>query len=186
MNRRHLALPRVWMLTDERQGDGMWFTIDRLPLGTGVVVRHYSLPEQERQALARRIAGRGLFVAYAGSDRQARAAGAGAVYGTRPGTLPRLHPVHNAREIARAERTGAAQLLLSPVFPTRSHPGARTLGPARFRRLARKTTVSVIALGGMTPARFRKLKRSGAAGWAGIDAFLPSPRGRGRLAERAG
>jgi hypothetical protein len=29
MNRRHLALPRVWMLTDERQGEAMWDAIAR-------------------------------------------------------------------------------------------------------------------------------------------------------------
>jgi thiamine-phosphate pyrophosphorylase len=186
MNRRHLALPRVWMLTDERQGDALWDAVARLPRGAGVVVRHYSLPEKERQALARQIARRGVFVAYAGSDVQARAAGAKAVYGTRPSALPRLHPVHNAREIARAERTGAAQLLLSPVFPTRSHPGRVALGSLKFRRLARSTRLPVIALGGMTPARFGQLRRYGAAGWAGIDAFLPSLMGRGRLSEREG
>jgi thiamine-phosphate pyrophosphorylase len=172
MNRRHLALPRVWMLTDERQGDALWDAVARLPRGAGVVVRHYSLPEKERQALARQIARRGVFVAYAGSDVQARAAGAKAVYGTRPSALPRLHPVHNAREIARGERMGAAQLLLSPVFPTRSHPGAKTLGPTRSRRLALAATIPVIALGGMTPSRFRQLKRYGAAGWAGIDGWI--------------
>ena len=32
---------------------------------------------------------------------------------------------------------GADAVLLSPVFPTRSHPGAPVLGPVRFRLLAR-------------------------------------------------
>ena len=172
MSRRHHALPRVWMLTDERQGEALWEALDRLPKGAGVVVRHYSLPEEERQALARRIGERGWFVAYAGPDQAARSAGAGAVYGTSPSALPQLYPVHNAREIARAERMGAALLLLSPVFPTRSHPGARTLGPLRFGRLVRTTSTPVIALGGMTPERFQRLKPLGAQGWAAIDAWI--------------
>jgi thiamine-phosphate pyrophosphorylase len=172
MHRRHLALPRNWLLTDERQGEALWDAIARLPPGTGVVVRHYTLPEPERQALARAIAERGLFVAYAGTDKQARAAGAHASYGTRSSTLPRLHPVHNAREIARAERTGAALLLLSPVFPTRSHPRAQVLGPRRFARMAQNARTPVIALGGMTPKRFERLRLHGAAGWAAIDAWI--------------
>lgn len=173
MNRRHLALPRVWMLTDERQGDRLWDAIRRLPRGAGVVVRHYSLPEREREALARRLIRQGLFVAYSGPEKCARRLGAQAVYGTdrHPGHLPRLYPVHDRAEIVAAERAGAALLLLSPVFPTRSHPGARTLGPVRFALLARTARTPVIALGGMTSGRARRLKALGARGWAAIDAW---------------
>ena len=173
MSRRHLALPRVWLLTDERQGERLWDAVDRLPRGAGVVVRHYSLAEGEREALARRLLSRGLTVAYSGSEGAARRIGAHAVYGPGPrGVLPRLYPVHNAREIARAERAGAALLLLSPAFPTRSHPGAHALGPARFSRLAKTTRLPIIALGGMTSDRFRRLSRLGADGWAAIDAWV--------------
>lgn len=173
MTRRHLALPRIWMLTDERQGDALWGAIGRLPKGVGVIVRHYSLPEKDRQTMARRIARRGVFVAYSGSESAARRAGAKAVYGPakRPGHLPRLFPAHNRREIIAAERAGATLLLLSPAFPTRSHPGARALGPLRFGSLARTARTPVIALGGMTPNRFKRLKSLGAQGWAAIDAW---------------
>ena len=174
MTRRHLALPRIWMLTDERQGDALWDAIDRLPKGAGVVVRHYSLPEKARQAMARRIARQGIFVAYSGSENAARRAGAQAVYGAakRPGRLPRLFPVHNRREIIAAERAGAALLLLSPVFSTRSHPDAHPLGVFCFGGLAQTTRIPVIALGGMTPNRFKRLEPFGAKGWAAIDAWV--------------
>lgn len=174
MNRRHLALPRVWMLTDERQGDAMWGAIARLPYGAGVVVRHYSLRLPDRMEITRRIRDQGRFVAFAGTEDEARQAGAQAVYGAdlRRSHLPRLYPVHNRAEIAAAERAGAALLLLSPVFPTRSHPNARTLGPYRFTRLAASTRIPVIALGGMTSPRFRRLQKFGAEGWAAIDAWI--------------
>ena len=83
----------------------------------------------------------------------------------------RSAPVHNYAEIRAAERNGAALLFLSPVFATRSHPGARTLGLARFAWLARRTPLPVIALGGMNAKRGKKLASFGAYGWAGIDAF---------------
>ena len=174
MTRRHLALPRIWMLTDERQGDALWDAINRLPKGAGVIVRHYSLPEKERQAMARRIARWGVFVAYSGSESAARRAGARAVYGAAKtlGRLPLLFPVHSRREIIAAERVGATLLLLSPVFPTRSHPGARALGPLRFGSLTRTTRTPVIALGGMTPDGFKRLNSLSTRGWAAIDAWI--------------
>lgn len=174
MSRRHLPLPRFWMITDERQDEATLDLVARLPRQVGVIVRHYSLPEPERQALARRIVRRGRIVAYSGSLAAARRAGAHAVYGAdaRSSALPRLYPVHNAVEISRAERAGAALLLLSPVFATRSHPGRRPLGALRFALLARRAKRPVIALGGMTPRRFERVQKLGATGWAAIDAWI--------------
>ena len=78
----------------------------------------------------------------------------------------RLITAHCLREIALAQRAHADAILLSPVWPTRSHPGARGLGALRFRLLAARARVPVIALGGMTPLRARAL---GWARWAAID-----------------
>ncbi len=108
----------------------------------------------------------------AGSVREARRWGADGAYGSaaqlgKGAALPRLVTVHSLRELAATYR--AAAVLVSPVFTTRSHPGAKTLGPLRFRAIAARSAVPVIALGGMTA---RRAKRINAAHWAGIDAFL--------------
>jgi thiamine-phosphate pyrophosphorylase len=79
--------------------------------------------------------------------------------------------VHNMSELARAHQIGANLIFLSPVFATRSHPGAPSLGTIRFATLARLSGPPVIALGGMTPKRFRRLAPLGAYGWAAIDAL---------------
>jgi thiamine-phosphate pyrophosphorylase len=76
---------------------------------------------------------------------------------------------HNRRELKAAEQAGADLVFLSPVFPTRSHPGARPLGAGRFSLLAHQVRLPVIALGGMNAAKARRL--SSAHGWAGIDAW---------------
>lgn len=173
---RHSALPRLWLLTDERQGEALWGAIARLPRGAGIVVRHYSLGWRERVALFRRVAAiarkRGLIVAFSGPC--ARRSGANAVYGVdaRRSALPKLYPAHDRAEIVAAERAGAALILLSPAFATRSHPGARALGPVKFGMLARTARVPVIALGGMTARRARRLKALGAYGWAAIDGLI--------------
>ena len=90
--------------------------------------------------------------------------GAPNTLGRAPGL--RLATAHSLAEIGAAARARAAAILLSPVFPTRSHPGAAVLGPLRFLMLARRSPLPIIALGGMTKARARRLP---VWGWAAID-----------------
>ncbi len=169
MHRRQ-PLPRLWLMTDERQGDDLWTAIARLPRGAGIVFRHYSLPEPERRALFERVKAaareRGLILLAGGTERWGGDGTHGR--GRRLHGGLRTAPVHNMREIRAAERSGADAVFLSPVFATRSHPGAEPLGPLCFRALARRTELPVIALGGMNADRARKL---GAYGWAAIDAW---------------
>lgn len=172
MRTRH-PLPRLWLMTDERQGDDLFGAIGRLPEGAGIVFRHYGLAEVARRDLFDRVraAAPGL-VLLAGPADQAQAWGADGSHGRGPGAGLRSAPVHDWGEIRAAERAGADLLFLSPVYATASHPGARTLGLARFAWLARRTPLPVIALGGMNDARGRRLASFGAYGWAAIDAWI--------------
>ncbi|RIK93798.1 MAG: Nudix family hydrolase [Burkholderiales bacterium] len=56
---------------------------------------------------------------------------------------------HDARDLARAGELGVDYAVLGPVKPTRTHPGAPTLGWTAFRNLAADTRVPVFALGGL-------------------------------------
>ena len=176
MPRRH-PLPRLWLMTDERQGERLWQALHRLPRGAGVVFRHKSLRPPERKALFARVRKvcrrRGLLLLLAGSPAEARHWGAAGSHGRERAMhaagLLRSAPAHDLREIRLGERAGADLLFLSPVFATRSHPGTRTLGRTRFAALAGKARVPVIALGGMNERRARSLR--GAYGWAAIDAW---------------
>jgi thiamine-phosphate pyrophosphorylase len=76
------------------------------------------------------------------------------------------------RELRLAEAAGARLLFLSPLFATRSHPGAAALGPRRFAELAARARRPVIALGGVTQKHVPLVQRLGAYGWAGVDAWL--------------
>lgn len=165
-------LPRLWLITDERQGDGLSDAVARLPEDAGLVFRHYSLAEADRRALFDRVrsAHTGLLL-LAGPADQAMAWGADGSHGRGRGEGLRSAPAHDFGEIRAAERAGAAFVLLSPVYATRSHPDARTLGLAKFAWLARRTSLPVIALGGMNETRGRRLASFGAYGWAGIDAW---------------
>jgi thiamine-phosphate pyrophosphorylase len=164
---RRQPLPRLWLMTDERQGEDLWRALERLPKGAGVVFRHYGLPARERRRLfdkVRKVARRRrLFLL---------ARGAGLLCDGAHGGRGRNFwsaSAHDLAELKTAERWGAKLVFLSPAFPTRSHPGARALGPLRFGLIARQARVPVIALGGVDSRRARRLPHI--YGWAGIDAW---------------
>ncbi|RIA44390.1 thiamine-phosphate diphosphorylase [Hephaestia caeni] len=174
MPRRHP--PRLWLMTDERLGESLWTALDNLPPGAGIVFRHYRTPLAERrrlfaavQAIADR---RGLVLVRAGADRLAAREDGVHNAARRPerGLLTRA--VHARREAIAAARVGADLIFVSPVFATRSHPGAAVLGVARARAIARTFPGAAIALGGVTPARGRRMMRFGFYGWAAIQAWI--------------
>lgn len=185
MRPRHPAfkrshVPQFWLMTDERMGDGLLPAIRRLPKGkSGVVLRNYATPPAERRRLydaVRAIARHNrLMLLLAGPSRTAQAWKADGWHGKerrRRGPLVHSMAAHNRRELVAAARAGADFVFLSPIFATRSHPAARTLGPLRFGMLAQQTSTPVIALGGMTSHRFQTVKQLGAVGYAAIDAWL--------------
>ena len=84
---------------------------------------------------------------------------------------------HSLPALIRARAAGADAALLSPVFPTESHPGAPTLGAHRFARLARAAGLPVYALGGVNVENAARLRGSGAFGIAAIAALNPDKQG---------
>jgi thiamine-phosphate pyrophosphorylase len=170
-------LPRIWLVSDARNDAVLERVLVRLPRGSGLIFRHYHLTPSERRTrfaqllrLARR---RSLTLVWSGTPNEARRVRASGVYGPPerlargPGLL-RLATVHSLRELAFAQRARADAVLISPVFPTDSHPGAPVLGPIRFRLLAARACVPVIALGGMSAKRARAL---GGVRWAAVASF---------------
>jgi thiamine-phosphate pyrophosphorylase len=156
-------VPRLVLLSDARNDAVLDRAVRRLPAGSALVFRHYHLEPAARVARLRelqRIAAlRGIVVVQAGAG-YSPARG----LSRRPGL--RLATAHDLREIGAAARAGADAVLLSPVFPTRSHPGAPVMGALRFNCLARLSALPVLALGGMTRRRMAQLR---AHGFAAID-----------------
>lgn len=181
MTARHRKLPTIWLMTDERVDEvTLLRAVARLPPGAGIVFRHYGLAAAERRALFERVrrmaARRRLTLLLAGDARMAAAWRADGWHGHKQGRRQRkmLHsaPAHSVAEMRAAERAGADMLFISPVFPTRSHPGQPALGSTRFAALAGMARKPVIALGGMTEKRAAALRSAGIHGWAAIDALI--------------
>ena len=166
--RRRQTLPRLWLITDPRGGDPVK-ALRRMPRGSGVVFRHFELKRKKRAKLFDNVGAEvrrrgGVMLVAIPPD----SAGRWAAFDPDTGLLAMT--VHNRREYLAAWREGADVVFVSPVFTTRSHPGARTLGPVRLG-LMLDGRLPAIALGGMTVRRFRRLNGLGLHGWAGIDAF---------------
>lgn len=167
---RRRAIPSLWLMTDERIGDDLWRAAARLPRGAGIVFRHHRTPAAARRRLFARLLRiarrRGLVLLRAGATALPGEMGA---HGHRCPSVT-TWPVHSRREAVRALRQGADAVFVSPVHPTRSHPGQAALGPRRAAAIARGLPLMRIALGGMDARRFAAL--TGFDGWAAIDAWL--------------
>jgi thiamine-phosphate pyrophosphorylase len=80
---------------------------------------------------------------------------------------------HSVGEVAVARTAGADLALLSPIFPTASHPEARPLGVEALTEAARTAgKMPVFALGGVNAENAAACTAAGAAGVAGIRTFL--------------
>ncbi len=73
---------------------------------------------------------------------------------------------HNAEELRRAEALGCDFAMLSPVLPTKSHPGAPHLGWDHFAAIVAGTAIPVYALGGLTNGDMQTAWMRGAHGIA--------------------
>jgi thiamine-phosphate pyrophosphorylase len=171
---KRAPVPRLVLLGDSRNDAALERALARLPRGSALVFRHYHLPPSARRQrfgqLQRIARARGIRVIGA---RVPRGWGTDGIYGTAREVAGfrglRLATAHSLAEIGAAARAGADAVLLSPVFPTRSHPGGAVLGPVRFMVLARQSPIPVIALGGMTRRRAASLP---VHGWAAIDGLV--------------
>ncbi|WP_240504428.1 thiamine phosphate synthase [Tsuneonella mangrovi] len=175
MTTRQTQLPDLWLLSDARNEDSLDRAIAALPPGSAFVYRHYHLDPATRRArwdaLLPRLRAGGHLAILSGSDDEAQGWGADGSYGPPEaiGEAPqllRIAAVHDAIEIAHANAAGADAVMLSPVFPTRTHPDREALGPERFHALSALAEMPVIALGGMDYERAREI---GWNRWAAID-----------------
>jgi len=175
MTHRH-PLPRIWLMTDARITD-LATTIAALPRSSGIIFRHYHLAPGPRRALFKAVAAiarrRRHLLILADRPIRARQWGAAGAHdrSRRVSQGIRTVAVHSVAERIAAQRAGANLIFVSPIFPTQSHEGARTLGPERLGFIAGPMRSRTIALGGMSALTMRRLAALKLHGWAGIDAL---------------
>ncbi len=177
------SLPPLLFFTDPDRTPRPWETATRLPVGAGVVFRHFGRADALETALRLREATRareGLLLI--GLDAElAETIGADGVH--LPGrALDQAAGIRAARPDWRI--TGAAHSLTlldtpgldavvaSPVFPAGGASAGRpALGVDAFRTWVRAAYCPVYALGGIDAVRAFSLIGSGACGIAGVSAI---------------
>jgi thiamine-phosphate diphosphorylase len=143
-----------------------------------VILRWKLGPVRDQVGAARRLAAVAPRPTLLISDRidVARAAGLDGVQLTEAGALPGdVRRVWSEALIGvsrhdlpgvEARSEGADFVLVAPVFPTGSKPGARPLGLDKLRTLARATPVELIGLGGIDAENAGQVITAGASGIA--------------------
>jgi thiamine-phosphate pyrophosphorylase len=181
------VLPRLIVMTDRALMPEPWAVIRHLPRGSLVILRDYDAPDRLQLAHSwrRETRRRGILLAIGADPRLARAVKADGVHWPEA-LVPKIKrpmpkglitaAAHSRRALIRAEKAGVDLALISPVFATNSHPGAKPLGILSFRRLARGTKLAVAALGGVTAQNARHLVHPRPAAFAAIGAFVQGTR----------
>jgi len=179
------ALPPVLYLTDPGRTPDPVSTANRLPLGWGVVYRHYD--HGNRHIMALRLAHicrkRHLKLLIAGDPVTALAVGADGVhwpFAMRRQACRWRHrfaimtaSAHTPDQLRQLQDAGFDAALLSTAFPSASPSARAPLGPTRLRTLARASQLPVYALGGLNSDTARSAASvAGIAGIEGIEAVF--------------
>lgn len=179
------GLPELWVLSDERNDAVLETVLSSYTRPVAFVYRHYFLEPTERRErfdkLVRIARRHGHLVILSSDAPTAQRWGADGYYAPPRKLRPRrtgllaIATAHDMSELAAANRFGADATMLSPVFPTRSHPDAKTLGGLRFLLMTRYAQMPVIALGGMDQRYARRLQWTRWAAVDGLSTAYPRP-----------
>jgi 8-oxo-dGTP diphosphatase len=75
---------------------------------------------------------------------------------------------HTVEDLIRAQALGCDFVVLGPVLPTASHPGAPGIGWDAFAALRERVSLPIYAIGGLDPGDIGIARRHGGQGIAAI------------------
>lgn len=182
--RPFLALPPLLFFTDPERTPRPWETAARLPVGAGVVFRHFGAPDAHETALRLREATRrrdGLLLIGLDADLAEaveadgvhlpqRALGLAAGMAARRPGWRLTGAVHDAEAMWTASDLDA--VVVSPVFPAGGRSSEKAaLGIEGLKRLISAAPCPVYGLGGIDADHAAQLIGSGLCGLAGVEAI---------------
>ncbi|MBL4894585.1 MAG: thiamine phosphate synthase [Emcibacter sp.] len=183
-------LPAAFFITDHTAVPDPERIIARLSNKCGVIFRDYEQPERQKlgQKLSQACRDQGLIFLVAGDEKLAQSLAADGIHlpeskMAQAREMRAAHPdwiittaCHNPSALQRAENLPLNAALISPVFPTLSHPetlsgASTTLGITAVRDMVAATDLPLYALGGITKENARQLIGTGIVGIAAIRGF---------------
>lgn len=187
-----LSAPDCYAISPEPMGASLFLSQLERVLAAGVrrlQVRSYALPAADLAALAREAAARcrvfGAQLLLNGEADLAVELGVGLHLRSNQLMALRERPslatgqalaasCHNAEELLQAQHLGLDYVVLGPVRPTHSHPGAPLLGWEGFAVLREQVSLPIYALGGLSLGDLATARSHGAQGIAAIRALWPN------------
>jgi len=185
LGRKEPDLPPIIVMSDARRAPDAAAMIRALPPEAAFIFRHYELAPHDREKRARQACSaaryRNIPFLVAGDAKLAARIGADGLH-LPEWQIMRLESrlalnlpfgfitaaAHSPAALRRAASAGVDAALLSPVFATKSHVGARPLGLAKAAEWARAATLPVYALGGINEETAARLSGTDFCGIAGI------------------
>ncbi len=78
---------------------------------------------------------------------------------------------HSLNSVKQAQKSNIDLLFFSPIFPTNSHPGAKTQGIFNLKKAKTASKIPIFALGGLNSSNLKQIRKIGVDGVAGIEIF---------------
>ena len=177
-----IDLPAFWAMSDQNRLPNPSITAKHLPSESGIILRHYSIPNREQIAstlycLCKKM---NQILLIAGDLDLTLSVGADGIHlpeymltnFKRPGEIKFVTAaVHSLTALKLAERAGADAAIISPIFSTLSHPEREPIGQEKLAAIVNMATIPVYALGGINLKTVAKISSTGVAGIAGVSAF---------------
>ncbi len=175
----------MFYFTDDQRGLDPLQVAYTLPSGTGIIFRHYNCENRAEKAeyLAKICKHHHLNLYIAQNPALAHSIDADGVHlpeyqisripmiRSRYPALDISAACHSARALHKAAALGADRAFLSPIFPTKSHPGKTGTGLMTAALAIRGQALPVYALGGVQDHHVRQLAGLGFSGFGAISYF---------------
>jgi len=182
-------LPRLLLLTDETRLVDPSTHVKDLPVGTGVIFRHYNHPNRKRLAtsISAICREKGLCLIISEDPSLALEVNASGLHLPEHKVLSPSNTVmswikynrgittcscHSEKVLHLAGGLGVSGALVSPIFPTPSHSASAGLGLKALASLCRSSPIPIFALGGVNKKSANSVINCGVYGIAGIGGFV--------------
>ncbi|NVK18675.1 MAG: thiamine phosphate synthase [Methylocystaceae bacterium] len=192
LNRLHAPsekFPSLLLMTDAKRLPDPRALIPLLPSGSAVIIRHFNDPQKEQIIRKIILLCRKHHVKIFVSDSLSLALKYkldGIHYSEKKvrlmascGRAKRPYKkmiftcaCHSESARIAASKAKMDAILLSPAFPTQSHPGAKSLGIWQIASLSRHSSLQTYGLGGINQKTAHRLSSTQLCGFAGISGLI--------------
>ena len=167
------------MLTDPNRTPDLFGLAQALPVGSGLIYRHFGAPDRHHTAtrLSNIAKKRRLKLLIGNDPKLAMKIGATGVHWPEAKIREAKYwqnrfalmtcAAHSRQAISRIQTTQIDAAFVSAVFPSNSPSASSPLGVETFRQLCVQSTIPLYALGGVNDQNMRNISRYG--GISGIE-----------------